>query len=80
MDLGIHVKEERVLGMLWNPVNDMLYFNARLKGISNDGKIDNITFTKRIAFSIVNGIFDPMGLISPVIVKGKILLRELTSI
>ena len=36
-----------------------------------------LILTKRILLSQVNGIYDPLGLISPFIIKGKILLRFL---
>ena len=36
--------------------------------------------TKRAALSVVNGLFDPLGLVSPIIVRGKILLRQITAI
>ena len=34
--------------------------------------------TKRTVLSEVNGVFDPIGLAAPVIIKGKMLLREMT--
>ena len=70
-------KYERVLGVVWDPVRDILCFNTEIKDFSDDGKIGECEFTKRIAFSMIN---DHLGLISPVTVKGKMLLRELTSI
>ena len=60
---------------MWNAGNDHhLCFKVKLKSLDTQSS----TITKRIALSIVNGIFDPMGLVSPVIVQGKMLLRELT--
>ena len=34
------------------------------------------TFTKRKLVSFVNGIYDPMGLVTPIITKGKIAVRK----
>lgn len=34
---------------------------------------------KRGVVSVINSIFDPLGFISPVTLKGKILLRQLMS-
>ena len=33
--------------------------------------------TKRQILAQINGIYDPLGLLSPFVIKGKILLREL---
>ena len=79
-EVDVNHKYERVLGVVWDPVRDILCFNTEIKDFSDDGKIGECEFTKRIAFSMINRIYDPLGLISPVTVKGKMLLRELTSI
>ena len=60
----------------------------RTLGVSWDLKADSFTFqiaeqntsacTKRTVLSEVNGVFDPIGLAAPVIIKGKMLLREMT--
>ena len=34
-------------------------------------------FTRRGILSTVNGIFDPIGFMAPVVIQGKLLLREL---
>ena len=38
---------------------------------------DNVTFTKRNVLSKINSIFDPLGLVSPLTVKAKILMRKI---
>ncbi|KAJ8031579.1 hypothetical protein HOLleu_24812 [Holothuria leucospilota] len=60
----------------------------RTLGVCWDLKTDSFTFrlaepnpnccTKRMVLSEVNGVFDPIGLAAPVIIKGKMLLREMT--
>ena len=35
------------------------------------------TFTKRKLISFVNGIYDPMGLVTPIITRGKVVVRKL---
>jgi len=57
------------LGLCWNPVLDEFRFNviptpARSK------------LTKRTLLSDLNKVFDPIGFISPILVKGKIFLQQ----
>ena len=59
---------ERALGVSWDPNSDMLTFKVVNK---------NIPETKRGILSMVSSIFDPMGLISPIIVKVKLLIQEI---
>ena len=60
----------------------------RTLGVSWVLKKDSFTFqlaepnadacSKRMVLSEVNGVYDPIGLAAPVIIKGKMLLREMT--
>ena len=59
---------ERNLGVSLDPNSDMLTFKVVNK---------NIPETKRGILSMVSSIFDPMGLISPIIVKAKLLIQEI---
>ncbi|XP_060573880.1 uncharacterized protein LOC132731684 [Ruditapes philippinarum] len=61
---------QRSLGLLWNMSEDRFVF---------DVVADNKPFTRRGVLSIVNSIFDPIGFLAPVSVKGKIILRKLKS-
>ena len=82
---------ERVLGMSWMVHDDYfkdvvnLNFSKKTGNVrsESDLSIENFDYkiplilTKRMLLSQVNGIYDPLGLISPFIIKGKILLRLL---
>ena len=82
---------ERVLGMNWVLQGDYFTFAVRLNVSKKRAKLrtepdlsiknfDNLvpgTLTKRMLLSQLNGIFDPLGLVSPFIITGKILLRQL---
>ena len=77
------VSPEKVLGVIWNPVEDSLSVrvdlnhNKRNRGLRNPPvELENIPFTRRICLRLVNGIFDPMGLFSPVTLRLKILMKQ----
>ncbi len=57
----------KVLGLYWDSVSDTI--SVRL----NIPLCDNIT--RRIALQQLASIFDPLGLLSPILVKGKIVLQ-----
>ena len=85
----LDANSERVLGMQWYPAADefcfevKLNFSAKRRGvridanITKNGVIDEIPeiFTKRLVLSQIATIYDPLGLISPFILKGKLLMR-----
>ena len=82
---------ERILGMLWDPLNDNFHFSAKLNFSTKNRKIHSLpnlkphdvpdcipgTLTKRMILSQINGIYNPRGLISPFTVRAKIMMRKL---
>lgn len=60
----------KTLGVYWNPTDDLLLFRIITdpKGKGN---------TKRKILSRISTLFDPLGLLGPVIVKTKIILQSL---
>lgn len=58
----------RVLGLTWNVSEDKLCFNAVPK--------TPIKFTKRSVLSLLMSVYDPLGLLLPVIMKGRILFQR----
>ena len=83
---------ERVLGMSWVPYGDYFRYAVKLNfskkknkirtepDLSSADEIENkipVNLTKRMILSQLNGIYDPLGLVSPFVIKGKILLRKL---
>ena len=71
--------DENVLGLLWNVAMDMISFKVKLNERVKDGTDGEIPskLTKRIALSHINGIYDPAGLLPPVIMRAKVLMRKL---
>ncbi|XP_055527134.1 uncharacterized protein LOC129719757 [Wyeomyia smithii] len=60
----------KALGIGWEPEADTLRF---------DSKIDqpNERLTKRSILSSISQLFDPLGLITPIVIRGKMLMQDL---
>ena len=68
MDFGTN-RSESVLGIKWNIEMDELTYDVTVREKKE---------TKRGILSIVNSVYDPLGLSSPFILQGKQFLQELT--
>ena len=62
----------KTLGIIWNPSTDNLSFKIHKK-------LNLPPFTKRKVISDIASLFDPLGLLSPVIVKAKMFMQTLWS-
>ena len=60
--------ETKRLGILWNKCDDMYVVEIEVKELE--------TVTKRLMLKILASIYDPLGIISPMLVEGKHLYRE----
>ncbi|XP_058456586.1 uncharacterized protein LOC131433982 [Malaya genurostris] len=60
----------KTLGITWEPESDYLRFNITIK--ENDGPL-----TKRKIQSCIAQLFDPLGLIAPVVIAAKIIMQRL---
>eukprot|EP00731_Ephydatia_muelleri_P014947 Em0008g667a len=66
-------EEHKVLGVVWNPEADQLIFDvANLAQLALD-----LHPTKRNLVSLIGKFYDPLGFLSPVIIKFKVLLQKL---
>ncbi|XP_072392311.1 uncharacterized protein [Diabrotica undecimpunctata] len=63
-------EHNKTLGLLWNPSSDSLQYSINLS-------TTNSKVSKRQILSCTAQIFDPLGLLSSVIVTSKIILKEL---
>ena len=59
----------KALGVLWNPTTDKLMFCGQFN--------QDTEFTKRSVLRIIASIYDPLGLLSPLIIKCKMFLQQL---
>lgn len=60
----------KILGLIWKPESDTLHFLVTPSST-------NPHPTKRIISSEIAKLFDPLGLISPILVRAKIMLQEI---
>ena len=81
-----------VLGLGWNPHTDTIYvkFNVNLSQKGKDKEflgpdlteesllwVDKRLLTRRKLLSVINGIYDPLGLVTPVTIRLKVDFRNL---
>ena len=68
-DLSFYSSQTKVLGLPWHPLRDEITFDfGFLEG--------NVNPTKRQMLSMVSKIFDPLGVLSPIIVFVKCLFQQ----
>ncbi|XP_060665442.1 uncharacterized protein LOC132797707 [Drosophila nasuta] len=60
----------KTLGMRWTPKSDIFRYHL-------DSSFTDLSPTKRTVLSVTARMFDPLGLLSPISIKARILLREL---
>ncbi|CAG7670918.1 unnamed protein product [Allacma fusca] len=60
-----------VLGLIWRPEEDDYSVKVKIEDLDSQTIV-----TKRIILSLISRTFDPIGLVSPVLVRGKLLLKE----
>ena len=58
----------KVLGVKWNILDDTLYFDVSCKP---EAKV-----TRRHMLSMIASMYDPLGLVGPMILTGKLLFQE----
>ena len=63
----------KVLGMTWNMVADEFEFDLTKVSNNESGAV----ITKRSILSMIAILFDPLGLVSPIIVSAKVLFQDL---
>ncbi|XP_031341104.1 uncharacterized protein LOC116169216 [Photinus pyralis] len=59
----------KALGLAWNAITDTIYYNVRVQF--------SPSVSKRSILSMVSQLFDPLGLLSPILIVGKIMIQKL---
>jgi len=70
LNKGTDENVDKVLGMEWDTEADEIRFSSRESNLSNKES------TKRQCLSTIYSIYDPLGLLAPVTVAAKIILRK----
>jgi hypothetical protein len=82
-----------VLGLPWDPLNDVIRFHLGVNLSKKRGKIrtedeitalnleqiETTTMTRRVMVSQIYTIYDPLGLMSPITIRYKMLLQKMSS-
>ena len=64
----------KALGMSWNTEDYVVFFDLSNRILNSDNPE-----TKRSLLSLTSKVFDPLGLLTPFVVRAKILFQELWS-
>ncbi|XP_055614900.1 uncharacterized protein LOC129761210 [Toxorhynchites rutilus septentrionalis] len=70
-------KWEQVLGITWDPIRDVLSFSTNLRAELIPYVVGKQRPTKRIALRIIMSLFDPLGLLAPFTIHGRMLVQDL---
>ena len=84
-------EKSMVLGTQWNPIEDTFEFKVKLNFSPKQRKVktgpdlslqqfkDNVptVLTKRMILSQINGIYDPLGLLTPFTIRAKFMMQKL---
>ncbi|XP_051176505.1 uncharacterized protein LOC127291418 [Leptopilina boulardi] len=76
LSTSTHSKYEKALGLRWETTTDMLKFNVNIQTVSPKLLEGKIIPTKREFLKVIMSIYDPLGFISPVTIKSKIILQD----
>ena len=64
--------ESKVLGIKWNITSDEFCFDIR------ESECGDTKITRRFMLSFISSMYDPLGLVSPIIVVGKLIFQDAT--
>ncbi|XP_053686517.1 uncharacterized protein LOC128736059 [Sabethes cyaneus] len=68
---------ERVLGIVWHPGRDEFTFSARPREDHLPYLSGKLRPTKRMVMSCIMSLFDPLGLLAPFTIYGKMIVQDL---
>ncbi|XP_026745484.1 uncharacterized protein LOC113506845 [Trichoplusia ni] len=66
------VESRKTLGLKWNPLSDAFSFQNKIDHKTND----NQKYTKRQLLSDISRIYDPLGWLSPLTIRAKMIFQQ----
>ncbi|XP_061719997.1 uncharacterized protein LOC133527124 [Cydia pomonella] len=72
VELGRLATPVRTLGLIWQPANDLIGFNT---GVKKETVLPE-KLTKRGVLVHVMRIYDPLGILAPIVVRGRIMFQD----
>ncbi len=64
--------QQKVLGVTWDIRRDCLSLS-----VSSFAPLPSVCITQRALLSIISSVFDPLGLVSPFVLRGRLLFQQL---
>ncbi|XP_058819112.1 uncharacterized protein LOC131681975 isoform X2 [Topomyia yanbarensis] len=77
IDCNEEEKGQRVLGIAWDSRKDIFVFSTSWHGELAPYVLEDKRPTKRIALRIIMSLFDPLGLLAPFLIHGRMLIQDL---
>ncbi|XP_062713585.1 uncharacterized protein LOC134290455 [Aedes albopictus] len=77
IDCSKEEKRQRVLGIAWDPEKDVFVFSTSWHSDLTPYVFEDRRPTKRIALRIIMSLFDPLGLLAPFLIHGRMLIQDL---
>ncbi|XP_041766448.1 uncharacterized protein LOC121590657 [Anopheles merus] len=77
INFGQEEKYPRVLGLIWDPVTDAFKFSMKWHDELKPFATGERRPTKRMVLRIIMSLFDPLGLLAPVLILGRIVMQDL---
>lgn len=68
--------QQRVLGLLWDSESDCFLFSPTLNKIDSELLQGRRVPTKREMLSVVMSVYDPLGFVTPLTIRGRILMQQ----
>ena len=67
----VHDKALTILGLEWNNINDTLKVCRGLQFEPEN------SWTQRKVLSVVSSVFDPLGFLAPIVIRGRVILKSI---
>lgn len=77
IDCSSEEKQQRVLGIAWDPEKDVFVFSTSWHRDLEPYVFEELRPSKRVVLRIIMSLFDPLGLLAPFLIHGRMLVQDL---